>query len=442
MPVISQWNLYRNSSVGDTEYAMLSIEWNTEADPPVPLNTNVFDSNSQKIVAAENKMLPTVEMLGWSNSGYVFSEWNTQSDGTGTGFNTGEYPPISWSGAFNLYAIWQLPPPTKYLTNSTDLTNIANAIRTKGGTSASLAYPSGFVSAINAIPAGGGSNQTLVDVISREIVSIEDSYVTKVGINAFLGCQSLITVSFPNCTEISYSAFQNCTNLYSINASKCNQIRDGAFSACSHLTSAYFPSCLALGSNAFRGCVSLANVTMPSINTIPIQGFYGCNLLSEANFPEVIVIYSSAFYRCINLTSVSFNKCGIVSAYAFQQCGNLTELQFPHCSTVYGSAFIECSNLSTIYLPECSIFYGGNTFAQCRKLLSVYLLASVVASIGYSTIFSSTPISNYTTYTSGVYGSIFVRASLLSSWKTTSYWTLFSDRFVGLTDEQIAALSF
>lgn len=37
-----------------------------------------------------------------------------------------------------------------------DLTSVANAIRTKGGTSASLAFPSGFVSAIQAISGGGG----------------------------------------------------------------------------------------------------------------------------------------------------------------------------------------------------------------------------------------------------------------------------------------------
>ena len=38
----------------------------------------------------------------------------------------------------------------------TDLTSVANAIRTKGGTSAQLAFPGGFVSAIQAIPTGGG----------------------------------------------------------------------------------------------------------------------------------------------------------------------------------------------------------------------------------------------------------------------------------------------
>ena len=41
-----------------------------------------------------------------------------------------------------------------YITNDTELTSIADAIRTKGGTSASLVYPSGFISAINAIPTG------------------------------------------------------------------------------------------------------------------------------------------------------------------------------------------------------------------------------------------------------------------------------------------------
>lgn len=37
-----------------------------------------------------------------------------------------------------------------------DLTSVANAIRTKGGTNASLAFPADFVSAIGAIPTGGG----------------------------------------------------------------------------------------------------------------------------------------------------------------------------------------------------------------------------------------------------------------------------------------------
>ena len=49
-----------------------------------------------------------------------------------------------------------------YLTTDTELTSIADAIRTKGGTQADLVYPTGFVSAINDIPTGGGSKPDIV----------------------------------------------------------------------------------------------------------------------------------------------------------------------------------------------------------------------------------------------------------------------------------------
>ena len=42
----------------------------------------------------------------------------------------------------------------KYLTNTTDLTSVANAIRTKGGTTELLTYPDEFVTAIQAIQTG------------------------------------------------------------------------------------------------------------------------------------------------------------------------------------------------------------------------------------------------------------------------------------------------
>ena len=42
----------------------------------------------------------------------------------------------------------------EYLTNTADLTAVADAIRAKGGTAAQLVYPAGFVSAIQAIQTG------------------------------------------------------------------------------------------------------------------------------------------------------------------------------------------------------------------------------------------------------------------------------------------------
>ena len=44
-----------------------------------------------------------------------------------------------------------------YLVTDTELTSVANAIRTKGGTSANLSFPTEFISAIQNIPSGGGT---------------------------------------------------------------------------------------------------------------------------------------------------------------------------------------------------------------------------------------------------------------------------------------------
>lgn len=43
---------------------------------------------------------------------------------------------------------------SNYIVDGADLTSVANAIRTKGGTSAQLAFPADFVSAVQAIPTG------------------------------------------------------------------------------------------------------------------------------------------------------------------------------------------------------------------------------------------------------------------------------------------------
>ena len=48
-----------------------------------------------------------------------------------------------------------------YKVTDTELTSIANAIRTKGGTHSQLEFPTEFVSAIQAIPKGGGSTNIL-----------------------------------------------------------------------------------------------------------------------------------------------------------------------------------------------------------------------------------------------------------------------------------------
>ncbi len=93
--------------------------------------------------------------VSFEKDGYVFSEWNTAADGTGTSFQIGDLIANSESSyqARAVYAIWKLPTVT-YTTTSDELAAIADAIRAKGGTSAPLVFPTGFITAINSISGG------------------------------------------------------------------------------------------------------------------------------------------------------------------------------------------------------------------------------------------------------------------------------------------------
>lgn len=109
------------------------------------------DDNTQRTIKG-NTYVSASDASFAVPSGMEFVSWNTSRDGTGTAYAVG-----AAVVATTVYAIWEsIPDPVPYITTDTELTSVANAIRTKGGTSAQLVYPTGFVSAIEAIPTGGG----------------------------------------------------------------------------------------------------------------------------------------------------------------------------------------------------------------------------------------------------------------------------------------------
>lgn len=68
-----------------------------------------------------------------------------------------------------------------------DLTSVANAIRTKGGTSADLAFPAGFVSAVEAIPTGGGGS---AKIESGTFTLASDTSIPRAGTTLNIGLSS------------------------------------------------------------------------------------------------------------------------------------------------------------------------------------------------------------------------------------------------------------
>ena len=273
-----------------------------------------------------------------------------------------------------------------YSVSDTHLSAIADAIRSKTGLTASLSYPGGFIDALNAL---GSKPFTLEQVIERSGVAGSSRIVALTAVPScyFESYKNVAMEEFPNCTYIGNSGFELCTTL----------------------TTMTFPICSYVGSSAFYSCYSLTTVSCPVCTYI---GSY-------------------AFRYCSSLVSVSFPACSYIGDYAFQNCSNLTSITFPACSYLGSGVFSSCRSLTTISLPSCSLI-GNSTFASCYNLLSIYLLGSFVASLNGGSVFISTPISNYTTSTGGIYGSIYVPASLLARYKAKTYWSVYSARIVGV----------
>lgn len=93
-----------------------------------------------------------------------------------------------------------------------DLTSVANAIRTKGGTSAQLAFPSGFVSAIGDIPSGGGPTPEVPTGYTQlKYVASSGAQAINTGITPNLETKLQIQGSFLNGNG-GYHALGGCTN--------------------------------------------------------------------------------------------------------------------------------------------------------------------------------------------------------------------------------------
>lgn len=263
-------------------------------------------------------------------------------------------------------------------------TDIADAIRAKTGGTESIVADA-FPEAIGAIEAGGGTDTEAMMVFRTFSGALSNDVYSCVGSHAFGDCKSLTEVALPACTSIGAYAFYSCTALRSIS----------------------FPVCASINSSAFAGC----------------------NKIVSASFPEAIRISDYAFASCTSLQSVYFPKVSSLGNYAFNSCSALVACDFPKASTMGSQAFRNCTTLATVSLGNIKNISVA-AFNGCKALMSLYLTGSTVPSLGNANAFSVTPMS-LSSYT-GAFGSIYVPASLLASYKKATNWSYFSSRFVGV----------
>lgn len=181
-----------------------------------------------------------------------------------------------------------------YMIKGETLTNIANAIRAKSGSSATMT-PEQMSTEIENISVGGGDN-LFSQYVEGGLTELKAEYLTnisKIRTSAFKGVTILTTAIIPgNIKTISGSAFQDCTNLVNVVINEGVEelgIPDGDLAERTRIFSS----------------TSIQSIIIPSsVNYIGIWCFYKCTKLQSVDISSGITKMEKSFSGCTALQSV------------------------------------------------------------------------------------------------------------------------------------------
>lgn len=157
-----------------------------------------------------------------------------------------------------------------------NLTTVAEAIRSKGGMSASLAFPSGFADAISAIKTGGNLVVKTITIAS-ELTNTTKTLVTADSfVKEHYGCTGFAAVLIP----ADSASIANSTNVYVPFVYHGNR------------------SMIKTGSNIYYGYFIKGGASSPStgLNTIKLSGT-GWNVSLRAQSSGNLVLYVSSSFK-------------------------------------------------------------------------------------------------------------------------------------------------
>ena len=143
-----------------------------------------------------------------------------------------------------------------------------------------------------------------------------------------------------------------------------------------------------IGSNAFKNCSSLTSITIPDgVTSIGSNAFSNCSSLTSITIPDgVTSVNNNAFSNCNTLTSITIpNGVTSVNNNAFSNCYILKNITIPEGVTSIGSyEFSSCYSLKNITIPEGVTIMSGNMFFSCRSLKNITIPKGVSKILGNS----------------------------------------------------------
>lgn len=164
-------------------------------------------------------------------------------------------------------------------------------------------------------------------------------------------------------TSVGEFAFYNCYRVQSVTMAKSiTKIGRDAFSGC-NMRSITIPNAVTkIDTCVFANCYWLKNVNLSSnLTEIGISAFINCSNLASIAIPD---------------------KVTKIDKYAFQRCENMTNATLPkNLRYIEESAFFDCSSLKSIEIPEKVERIGEFAFAADNSTLSQIVFKGSVPSI-------------------------------------------------------------
>lgn len=226
----------------------------------------------------------------------------------------------------------------KVIVTDTHLTDIANAIRDKKGTSDTY-KPSEMANAISNIETGiepigtlditengtydvteyATANVNIANdtseiekaIITRSITEYHNDTITSIGSCAFHSCSKLTTVSLPNATSLGLSSFNTCSSLVSIEVPKATSITTQTFYGCDALETLNLPSVKTTGTQGIRHCDKLTRVDFGAVTNIGAFTLDSCPLL------ETLIVRTTSVCTLVNVSAFTGTKIANGTGYIY-----------------------------------------------------------------------------------------------------------------------------